>query len=62
MSDLVTPGELAEALEVSVETIRRFCRRGDIKAELYGRSWIIQYADAETFIQEYRRGEWRHRS
>lgn len=41
MPDYYTPEEVAEKLAVSVLTVRRWCRTGEIVARKFGRSWRI---------------------
>lgn len=39
MTELVTASELAEELRISIKTVYRMARDGDIPAERYGRTW-----------------------
>lgn len=55
---VTTPDEVAAATdgEVSVATVRRFCRAGRFPgARLMGRSWVIPVSEAEQFLRSYDR-------
>jgi excisionase family DNA binding protein len=50
----LTPAELANILDTSTETIRRYCRNGRIGHVKIGRHFMIPVAEAEKFVKDYR--------
>lgn len=50
--NLLTPGEVAETLKVSPETIRRFLREGEMKGIKVGRHWRIKEEDLKDYIDQ----------
>lgn len=48
----LTPLQLAEKSDVSVQTVRKYIRRGWLKATTYFGRHGISEADAERFISE----------
>jgi len=51
--DYVTPAELAYALVVSSETIRRWCKEGRIRgAKKMGNQWRIPLKEAKRVMEE----------
>lgn len=41
MVNLLTPEEVAEQLQLSPATIRRYCATGQLEAKKFGRAWRI---------------------
>jgi len=42
--------ELAEMLNLDPQTIRVYCRRGDLKARKIGRLWYVSAANLQAYI------------
>jgi len=42
--------ELSEMLNLDPQTIRVYCRRGDLKARKIGRLWYVSAANLQAFI------------
>lgn len=59
----VTPQEVADAYnaeapegeQITVRTVRREIDRGNLAAKQYGRSWVIQEADAAEWLSTFTR-------
>ncbi len=47
----MTIPEVAEYLQVSTKTVRRWIESGDLIAHRFGRQWRISQADPDTFIR-----------
>ncbi len=45
--------EVAKQLKVSDQHIRTLLRKGDLKAEMVGKQWIIQQDAVDTYIKDY---------
>lgn len=52
MSKLYTVKEIAEALQMDIETIRRYIYRKDLVAYKIGKEWRIKEEDFNKFIQK----------
>ena len=46
--------EVAQQLKVTDQHIRSVLRKGELKAEMVGKRWIIQQADVDAYIKKYR--------
>jgi excisionase family DNA binding protein len=51
---LFTPQQVAERLQVQVQTVVRWLRSGQLKGTKFGRLWRVTEQDLHTFIQEHR--------
>lgn len=51
--DVLTVDEVAEYLRVHGETVRRWCRSGELKAAKVGRTYRIRAADLDTWWHEH---------
>jgi len=54
-NNLITAKEASERLGLDVQTVRRYCREGDIKSVLFGRYIRIEPLELENFIEKHRR-------
>lgn len=52
--EFLSTSEAAEATEVSLGLIGRYCRDGRLKAQKVGGRWLIKRSDLEAFIGEPR--------
>ena len=52
MEKILTPEEAAEALSVSVFTIKKWLRAGKLKGVKAGRVWRIREKDLIEFLEE----------
>jgi excisionase family DNA binding protein len=52
MEKVLTPEEAAEALSVSVFTIKKWLRAGKLKGVKVGRVWRIRERDIAEFLDE----------
>jgi len=52
LPDVVTLQQLAEFLQVSEQTVRRFVKAGKIKAFKLGKDWRFYKTDIEKWIEE----------
>lgn len=50
---LVTPLVVAHAAGVDPRTVRRACQSGELPAEQLDGRWVIDAADAKTWIESY---------
>lgn len=48
--EVFTPDEIAEKLGVTVGTVRRWLRNGEIKATKIGRKWFVSKTEIERII------------
>ena len=48
---MLTPEEVAASLRVSAETIRRWCRTGEIPAIRIGRLWRIKQTTLDALLE-----------
>jgi excisionase family DNA binding protein len=48
---LLTIGQVAETLQISTKTVRRWVEGGDLIAHRIGRQWRISEADLQAFIR-----------
>ncbi|GAA6756343.1 hypothetical protein Thermus77420_18190 [Thermus thalpophilus] len=46
----LTPEELAEALRVSPETVRRWLRNGEVKGQRAGRLWRVPWEEGVRLL------------
>jgi excisionase family DNA binding protein len=51
MTPLMTLAEVAELLRVDVETVRRWCRTGEIQAVKVGRVWRVKRETIEAIME-----------
>jgi excisionase family DNA binding protein len=51
---LLTPGEVAGCLRVSIQTVRRWINAGKLPAYKVGRAWRIKEADLQSWLKERR--------
>jgi excisionase family DNA binding protein len=51
---LLTPQQVAERLQVQVQTVVRWLRSGQLKGAKFGRIWRVTEEDLQAFIQEHR--------
>lgn len=51
MSELITAQQAAAMLGIDETLVRRYCRVGRIKADKFGRAWMIAREDVEEFAQ-----------
>jgi len=49
--------EIAQTLGVQAQTIRRYIADGRLPATKKGRQWIVDQADADKFIEDYKSGK-----
>lgn len=52
MDNLLTPGDVAEKLKISVYTVKNYLRKGIIKGIKVGDLWRIREEDLEEFIAQ----------
>jgi excisionase family DNA binding protein len=52
----LTPKEVSEVLRVSVYTVRRWIKQGDLPAYKVGRGWRISEHDLDAWLGEQRLG------
>lgn len=50
--DYLTPNEIAAELRIAEETVRRWCRTGQLKSLRVGRQFRIVRSDLEAFLRE----------
>jgi excisionase family DNA binding protein len=50
----LTPQEVSDLLRVSVYTVRRWIKEGDLPAYKVGRGWRIKEGELETWLTEQR--------
>ena len=53
--DVLTVDEVADYLRVHGETVRRWCRSGELTAAKVGRTYRIRAADLDAWWQEHTR-------
>ena len=51
-SRLLTPGEVAEILRVSEETVLRMLRAGELRGIKVGRQWRIPFLSVQQIVGE----------
>jgi excisionase family DNA binding protein len=51
---LLTPQQVAERLQVQVQTVVRWLRSGQLKGAKFGRLWRVTEEDLQAFIREHR--------
>ena len=49
-----TPEQVAERLQVSVWTVRRWLKSGELRGVVFGRQWRIGADDLAAFIEDQR--------
>jgi excisionase family DNA binding protein len=49
--DYLTPDEIAAELRISVETVRRACRSGQLKSDRFGRQFRILRANLNAYLK-----------
>jgi excisionase family DNA binding protein len=52
---VLTPQQVAERLQVTVQTVVRWLRKGQLKGSKLGRLWRITEEDVDAFLQERRK-------
>jgi excisionase family DNA binding protein len=50
MEDFYTPNEIADMLNVSRETIRRYLRQGKLRGLKFDQLWRVQKKDLDMFL------------
>jgi len=50
----LTPQEVSGLLRVSVQTVRRWIKDGELPAYKVGRGWRIRKGDLDTWLQDQR--------
>ena len=50
----LTPQEVSELLQVSVYTVRRWIKQGELPAYKVGRLWRIEKGDLNTWLDKQR--------
>ena len=50
----LTPREVSGLLRVSIQTVRRWIKEGDLPAYKIGRAWRIQEADLVVWLEQQR--------
>ena len=50
----LTPQEVSDLLRVSVQTVRRWIKDGELPAYKVGRGWRIRKGDLDTWLQGQR--------
>ena len=50
----LTPQEVSELLQVSVYTVRRWIKQGELPAYKVGRLWRIKNGDLNTWLDQQR--------
>lgn len=51
MPAMLTPGECANLLRLTHETILRFCKSGELPAVKFGKEWRISKQDLQSYIE-----------
>ena len=51
LQQLLSIEQVADYIQVSTKTIRRWIKAGDLVAHRFGRQWRISSADLQTFIR-----------
>lgn len=54
MGDYLTAEEIAAKLRLHPQTIRTWCRTGDMEAEKVGKQWRITHAAYDAFMEKAR--------
>ncbi len=54
MHPFLTPKEVSELLQVSVFTVRRWIKQGELPAYKVGRLWRIRRSDLNEWLSEQR--------
>ena len=49
--EYLTPAEIARELRVSVQTVNKWCRAGQLLASRAGRSWRVKRSDLDAFLR-----------
>jgi len=58
-SEILTPEQAAEKLKVSIITVRRLLKNGNLNGFKIGRRWRIDESDLRKYIKRQRkRSEW----
>jgi len=57
MERLMTPEEVAEALQMHVETVKRLLRQGKLPGFKVAGQWRISPSELKTFLEEQRKKE-----
>ena len=58
-SEILTPEQAAEKLKVSIITVRRLLKNGNLNGFKVGRRWRIDESDLRKYIKRQRkRSEW----
>ena len=51
-SKLLTPAQIADALQLTESTITRWLRNGRLRGFKVGRDWRVSPADLDAFLEE----------
>ena len=49
---LLTPAQIAEALQLNESTITRWLRKGRLRGFKVGKDWRVSTADLDAFLEE----------
>ncbi len=55
--EMLTPGEVAERLKISVYSVRRWIKKGELPAYRVGRAWRISADDLAQWLSERQKQE-----
>lgn len=53
-SDFVTTSEAAQLLDLTVDSVKKYCQLGRIKATHVGRQWLIPKSEVRRYGKERR--------
>jgi excisionase family DNA binding protein len=53
-SDLLTTAQIAEQLNVSQARVRDWCRSGKLKAEFFGKTYVVKRSNLAKFRPPHR--------
>lgn len=53
VDDLMTAGEVAKRLKITVQSVRLLIKNGKLNAERVGNQWLISVDDLKEYIQKY---------
>jgi excisionase family DNA binding protein len=55
--EMLTPGEVAERLKISVYSVRRWIKQGELPAYRVGRAWRISTDDLAQWLSKRQKHE-----